>query len=555
MTRRKRITANAGPSALTIYAAEVTASTVTRTLIGDIIRYGVIGRTSAGALKVRPGALTFPDDLTRVKLTKEHNRDESRGHLSELQLLTDRIRAAVKVSDGPEGDDALREATDKTRDGFSFDIVDAVVEGDEIVAGQVIAIGQVGIPAYDDTRIDTVAASQVSAPPTSGENMTPEQRARLDALRAQASRTAAEEAELVSLAAMESAPAAAAPAAETEATSPAAVSAPAAAPAAAELVTAAAAPAAAPAGVPITAGHSGAQVTESPLTRFVEALSASLRGDRSASITAALSDVTHAQHTANVSEDSWSGELWSGLEREPEFLDLFVEGELTSFDGRGWRWVTKPQTGDYAGNKADIPSNVVVTEPATWDAFRIAGGWDIDRKFFDFPDSAFIRSFFEAVREDIQYRRDMKVKNYILAQAVAPVGLDPQTTLLKAARMALKHVKRNTKAKGTFVLVNDDDYDDLFDIVNDEVPAFMDLLGVKPEDFRPSEDVTQGLVIAGVKQAAKVRWLGGASPIRVEAQNLTKAGIDDAFFTYGSIEEHHTTGIVKVEYDPEFVPA
>ena len=57
--------------------ATVTASTVTRTLAGPVARYGVYGRTSAGRLKVAPGALRFPADLTRVKLTREHERDQA----------------------------------------------------------------------------------------------------------------------------------------------------------------------------------------------------------------------------------------------------------------------------------------------------------------------------------------------------------------------------------------------------------------------------------------------------------------------------------------------
>lgn len=309
-----------------------------------------------------------------------------------------------------------------------------------------------------------------------------------------------------------------------------------------------------PAGVPIAASmHTPAggsvQVRESSVQTFADALAAMFRGERGENVMAALADVTQTQHMDNVTPESWSGELWSGLEYVPEFLDLFVTGDLTAAKGHGWRWVTKPQVGDYAGDKADIPTNVPDTEPAEWSAFRIAGGWDIDRIFFDLPDSGFIQSFLEAVREDIAFKRDMKVKDYILAQAVAAGGA-ASPTLLGAARRATKVVKRNTRQKATFVLVNDDDFDSLFDITNDNMPAFLDLLGVNPENFRPSQYVTAGLVIAGVKNAAKTRWLGGASPIRVEAQNLTKAGIDEAFFTYGSIEEHHTTGIVKATYTP-----
>lgn len=540
--RDDRITANAQGESLTFFVPgeRLTASLASRTLSGTVVVFGEFGNTSKGRLKVRPGALRFPQDLSQMKLTKEHDRGNSRGHGVDVQVLPDRIRASMKVSDGPEGDDALREAGDRTRDNFSFDVINAEIEGDEIVAADVVAIGQVGIPAFTDSRIDQIAASQT------GENMTPEQRARLVALRALASRTPEEETEMAGLVTLETANPETPPA--SQATPPAAPAA-AAPPAAA---AAPAAPAAVPTGVPVAAAMhtppAGIQVQESALDALARNLSAYFRGERSAEVTAALQDITQSGHMDNVAPESWSGELWSGVEYVPEFLDLFVTGNLDAAKGKGWRWVTKPAVGDYAGDKADIPSNLIATEPSEWAAFRLAGGWDIDRIFFDLPDSGFIKSFFEAVREDIAFKRDMKVKDYILAQAVAAGA--SQTSLLKAARVAVKHVKRNTRQAATFVLVNDDDFDDLFDVTNETEPAFLELLGVKPEQFRPSQYVTQGQVLAGVKNAAKVRWLGGASPIRVEAQNLTKAGIDEAFFTYGAIEEHHETGIVKVAYDP-----
>lgn len=554
-----RITASDATDPLTIHGVGgITASTQSRTLSGLAVKYGVIGRTSIGPLRVRPGALRFPEDVTRVKLTKEHLRDESRGYVQTLQFLPEGIRASAKVSTGPEGDAAIADAVDKVRDGFSFDVVDWTVEGDELLDGLVIAIGQVGIPAYDDTRIDSIAASQGSSatPNPTGEEMklTPAQRARLVALKANDKRTAEEETEyqgLVTMAVDEAAAAADEPPAPTPVTDPAAGGAASGTPAAAPVPVTASATAPAGAPAPITASASGSggtfQVSESPLDALVNMITGMLRGQRDQSITAALADVTSAQHSDNVSPESWSGQLWSGLEYEPQFLDLFIDKPLDAIEGKGWRWGVKPQVGDYAGNKADIPTNTPTTVPASWAAFRIAGGWDIDRKFFDFPDTAFIASFVEAVREDIALKRDLKVRDYILAEAVAS-GVAAQPTLMRAARQATKMVKRNTRQKATFVLINDDDYDDLFDITEDNKPAYAELLGVKPEDFRSSPDVTEGLVIAGVKNAAVVRWLGGASPIRVQAENLTKAGIDEAFFTYGAIEEHHTSGIVKQAY-------
>jgi len=385
------------------------------------------------------------------------------------------------------------------------------------------------------------------------------ERARLAALKAKTDRTAEEETEyqgLVTRAVDEAAAATEEPAAPAPA--PAAPAPAPAAPASAGPAVPAG-PATTTPGVPVAASMQ-TEVNERAggLQTFAELVAAHMHpshhGMDLSEITAALADVTHSQHTDNVSPTSWSGELWSGLEYQAQFMDLFTSGPLTNWEGKGWRWGTKPVVGDYAGDKADIPTNVPTTIPSSYEAFRIAGGWDIDRKFFDFPDSAFIASFLAAARENYTKKFDFKVRDYVLAQAVVPASTPvtpTQSSILKAARLATKWVKRNTNGqRAAWVLMNDDDMDQLFDVTNDDVPAFLEKFNIDPANFRDSSDIPKGFVYAGAKQAATVRQLPGASPLRVEVQNLTKAGIDEAIFGYGAIEEHHETGIVKVPFAP-----
>lgn len=517
---------------LRIFGTITAASAESRTLGGMAIRYGVPGRTSAGKLRVKPGALTWPDDLSRVKLTREHNRDESRGHLIVLSETTAGIRVVCKVADGADGDAALQEAADKTRDGFSYDVVDAQIVGDEIVAATVIAIGQVGIPAYEDTRIDQIAASQSNTPNTGG-NMNADQIARLAALRAQESRSPEEESELSALEALEAAVGtqqAAAPAAPaTSATASVAASIPAVA-----------------TGLPTA--RSTTQVNEpNPLARFVTDVTAALATKNPAAISAALSDITHSDHTSMIEAPAWSGELWSGLQYEPIWTPLFNSGDLTNWTGKGWRFKTKPEIEDYAGDKAAIPSGGVETEDADYTAARMAVGHDIDRKFFDFPNEGFLTGLLEAVRESWAIKLDDKVRAYAIANAVAVPGLAAQPTLLKAAAKATRALKRRRVGRATFVAVNSDDFDTLLDFTNDDVPAFLKLFNIDPENFIDDEQIPAGTVIAGVKQAATVRTLPN-SPIRVDAQNVANGGIDRGFFGYWAIEEHHTAGLAKVTY-------
>lgn len=529
-----------GTSSLTFYGSQVTAGALTRTLAGPLVRFGVLGNTSAGKLQVkRPDALRFPSDLGRVKLTKEHVRGESRGHLIQLEITPDGIRAACKVADGPEGDAALREAQDRTRDGFSFDVINAQIVGDEIVSADVIAIGQVGIPAYADSVIDTVAAATPETPgaqqpgTTEGNSMTQEQRARLALLRANTARTAEEETELATLAALETAEAAAPPA--EAAAPPAAV---------------AASLPALPPGVPTPTIVVNEPAAGSAFTRLCETVAAAMApGARDiTAITAALADITNTAHTGDIEAPAWSGELWSGLRYEPEFLDLFSAGTLDHWKGDGWRFTSKLEMSDYAGDKTEIPTSTIGTEPSSYEAARMAVGVDIDRKFFDFPNTQFVKSLFEQARESWQIKLDAKVRAYALAKAVAVTGpAGTQPTLLKAAAKASQALKRRRVGRASWVMVNDDDMFTLLDYAEKDVPVFLSLYGIAPENFRSSPDIAAGTVLAGVKQAATLRTLPG-SPLRVEAQNLTRAGIDEAFFGYWAIEEHHKSGIAKTTF-------
>lgn len=554
-----RLTASRRLDALSLNlgAGAITASVASRTLAGPVIRYGQYGSTSAGRLRVRPGAdLRWPADLSAAKLTLEHDRSQPRGYLSSMVDDGQTIRVSAKVGSGPEGDAALQEATDQVRDGFSIDLVNAELDGDWIIAGDVIAVGQVGIPAFDGMRIDTIAAN--NNPTSTGDNsMTKAQRARLSVLTGMSTRTADEEAEFSRLSAL--AVANPDPATDTDdapaAPAAAAAAAPA-APAPAPVPVAASVPAVT-AGVP-RPGQSGQSSSTTTTTRgpnlqsFIRTVTAALSpgGGGANAIQAALADITNTANPA-VEAPAWSGELWSGVAYEAEWTPLFNAGDLTSFEGKGWRFTTRPALQDYAGDKAEIPTGTVGTESASYTAARVALGYDIDRKFFDFPNEGFLNGILEAVRESWAIISDAKVRAYALAEAAAnPLGGGTpvvETSLLRAAARAALAVKRARLGRATFIAVNDNDLMDLMDVTADTLPAFLDLWGIDPRQFVSAAEVPAGKVIAGVKSSATYRTLPG-SPIRVDAQNLTRAGVDEAFFGYWAIEQHHPAGIVQVSF-------
>lgn len=558
--------------------ADITASVTTRTLAGTGIKYGVLGRTSRGLLRVKdPSCLTYagvpqdqltPDVLSRVVLTEEHDRKKPRGVLAALEHSPDGKSTRVKfhAADGAEGDKALAEAdpVKGTRRSLSYDVVGATIIGDTIVAGNVVAFGQCAIPAYEGAWIDTVAAAAT----TTGRGtimLSPEQAARLLELQGRIdggeTLSAEEQAEYDALNALNqvyNAGGSDAPdAATASSTSPT--------PGVTINIGGQSAGVDVAASLPaVPGGAPRPPATTTPkaggaLTAFYQTLTAAMdkrNPSRMADITAALSDITESANSV-VDPPAWSGELWSGLLYVPEWSDLFTDGTLTNWEGKGWRFTNKLEIADYAGDKAAIPSDTVGTEASTYEAARMAVGVDIDRKFFDFPSVGFVESLFEQVRESWAIKLDAKIRAYVLANDVAAqvdeaapgVPVADQPTLLKAAAVVSRSLKRRRVGSATWIMVNDDDLFTLLDIAEKDLPVFLDLYGIDARNFRSDPLVPAGTVLGGVKQAATVRTLPG-SPIRVEAQDLAKGGVDEAFFGYWAIEEHHTSAIASATFTP-----
>lgn len=542
---------------LTISASNVRVDRARRMIYGTLFTYGEVGHTTGGALRVdTPGAIVPPADLSQVELTREHS-NVVRGHLATFDDDGQRVHVGLRVVDGPEGDRALDEADPanpaRVRAGLSFvvtdaDIVPALEQGvDGVIAAAALwRIGQVADPAFNSARVDRIAASRTAnAETNTGGSMTAEQRARLAELIAQQNLSDAERAELDELTqlAVSDAVTAQDPPADPPAQDPPADP-PAPAPTQAS-VAASRRSHAVPSGVPARGARQ--QPQEGAYARFCESVVRALRpgGGGLRTIEAAFSDVT-ATGQPGTEAPAWSGELWSGLQFTPEWTNLFTQGDLTSWEGSGWRWVTKPSMEDYAGDKTAVPSAALATEPGSYEAARMACGHDIDRKFYDFPGGAdFLRSYGEAAREDWAVKLDAKVRAYAIANAVT-YGV-AQDSLLKAVALATFGVKKNTRAKATWVAVAESDFLGLLDVTNNAAPAFLDLFNIDPSNFVVDDALAAGTVMAGVKQSATVRTLPG-SPIRVDAQHLANGGVDSAFFGYWAIEEHHTTGIVKTTF-------
>ncbi len=294
------------------------------------------------------------------------------------------------------------------------------------------------------------------------------------------------------------------------------------------------------------------------------ALRAMLQGDNSPEVTAALADITHSANLW-VAPKGWLGELWSGLPFNRRIVDLLSNKPLESFRMTGWRWVTRPEVDDWAGNKTEIPSNAITTEEVNYTAAKLAGGHDIAREHYDFNDREFVDSYLRAMRDSYARKTDAKAAAHIVANADAAMladGVTPQTApdLIHAAQLAIQAVNIGDAADratlgddagvgdnaATYVLVNPTDKNTLIDYTAQNIPAYLEeMLGISPLNFAASSQVPAGTVIAGVKAASVWRELPG-SPLRVSTVDLARGGYDEALFGYWAAFTSDVRAIRKV---------
>lgn len=238
------------------------------------------------------------------------------------------------------------------------------------------------------------------------------------------------------------------------------------------------------------------------------------------------------------------GELWEKQPYNQRYMPLLTQATLTNTTARGWRWVTKPQVGDYAGNLAEVPSNVIDTEPVEVKAQRLAGGHKLDRIYRDFNNLDVIESYFRNQSEDIARKLDAKALAAITAAATATTaGTVPSGVAKGMAAIvdgALDVI--TTENRPSFAIVSPELWREIALTKDDDKLAFLNAgFGLEEGDFASFKivpgNVGTGKVIVGAKEA--VKFFVPSSPIRVEGLDVHHGGVDLAVFTYyASIAEN-----------------
>ena len=150
------------------------ADTIKRTISGNIVTWNEKGNTSVGPTVFAADSI----EIKPVKLLLEHDRTRPIGKLLSHQVTKEGIVATFKIANTMAGEDALVEATEGLRDGFS---VGAQINEwtnnkgvMQITSATLDEVSLVTDPAIDSARVSEVAASENEAPKEDSESATAE---------------------------------------------------------------------------------------------------------------------------------------------------------------------------------------------------------------------------------------------------------------------------------------------------------------------------------------------------------------------------------------------
>lgn len=502
---------------LNIYGMkQLTASRDTRTISGLLLPFGEKGYTNKGRVLASKGTLTI-DTSKDVFLNIEHERARRIGKATSISEQADGIHASFTISATSAGDDALTEIEDGLRCSLSIEIDNPVIRDGKLTAGMVTGAALVAEPAFPSAVL-TCSAPDQGTPHNKDEddeddeddeNETPSNETETPQENSSESEESEEEKK------KEKTP--------MNATR-------------------------------VTQIGGLTDISKTPAKHDKSWLLANLAGQtRDNRLAAALSDVVPAD-ILGQEQPQYVGELWDGRAYERKIIPLLTHADLTSFKVQGWRWKTKPTVGAWEGNKKDIPSGKVETEAVELDAKRIAGGHDIDRKFRDFPNQEFWEAYFAAMTESYARISDTAVLTELkTAATTVTAGAKPANIaqgIVNIVDGALS-IMNETDTVPTSAVVATDLWRDIMLTPQEHVLGYLSAamsledgtLGAFP--IIPSAALSKGETLVLTKSAATVHELAG-SPIRVEALDISRGGVDSAIYGYYALNVHDKGGLALV---------
>lgn len=491
-------------------AAECDLADDKRTITGMALPYGVVGRTSAGPVTVKAGAVELPTELRRVKLFREHGRKSPVGYaLSAAETatgLTMKFRAAAT----PDGDTALLEASEGVRDALSVELDDVQLDkGGNVTAARLSAVALVSIPAFADARL--VAEDTDSGTDDDDDDDDTDDGADTDSGKGDSVTTTTT----------------------------------------------------GDAGGTGQAGPVGAARARNgnkrgrglSLDAAMERVISKIKGSPdSAAINAALTDITPANDTSDGAfiRPQWIDELWTPVDTRRPYANSVTKGTLTGMKVFGWKWLVKPTVEPYAGNKAPIPSNTATFGPAEAPAVRHAGGWDVDNIYYYLGDSSLFRAILDAAVMDYAMKQEASISDTIVAEATAATA-----DTFVGGLSAIANTLAASGARPSFIGIAADIWADYIEMPASDAPWWLSSSASSALNLTEGTSAAQDLrvfldpnlpaqhMVGGDKRAVTFYEPRG-NPFRVQSVNLPNGGIDLGVFGFSATLVNDSRGLVDV---------
>lgn len=536
---------------LTIDAGTLTASAEDRTVTGLLVPYGEECASNLGKFSVGTGAFSIPADHSVMGFNREHAREDVLGRATSVHETPQGIVATFSVARTPEGDAALADVAAGRMKHLSAEVANVAIRAGKAVGGRLFGGSLVAKPAFpsatllaaavDTGELEAEADKPATTAKTTVDKTSEEFTDEDDKTWVRTTtRTTVVDGDTTTITTKETITEPETPA-ETE-------------------------PEVGNAVVPGTLTASGKAERKSPCkSEFFTLLAAhdtgSLPSDqlghlaRDAKATGLFAGLTDVKYdgaggiTTGIALPQWIGEVWDGNEYVQKYLPLFDHADLTSLKFIGYQWDTKPTGGDWAGNKTPIESGAPKFKAVEGTAGRYAMAHDIARELQDlkvFGDAGFFEAYFKAGAEDYSRWADAKVISKALTAASKLVADDPAGQDIGAAMSALVDGAAAVIAAGatpTFAIVELSYWKQIAKTPSKDVLGYLNAqLGLTSEagqldtfSLIPSTDLAPKNVLVGARNALTVRELPGA-PIRANALDIARGGIDEALFGYLGVQ-------------------
>lgn len=545
---------------ITFEANTLTASEDDRIISGILVPYGEQGKSNLGAFSVPRGALELPTDPAQIGTNVEHQREAAFGHGVTLTDSPKGVMFAARAAHTPEGDQALADVKSGKRTHWSVEAKNLVIEAGKAVSGRIFGAALVEKPAFPSATLlaalteDLEGNTEISledpeAEPAEGEpeetiethvdeytdedgNTVTETRTTTTVVDGNTT-TITTETEIVET--------------PTEDPDPQQEE---------NIVTTLTA--SARRGATRTHRKPADEPGSMGLTAFCSLIADAASTQSTSTLLAALSDIPFTGTTAralgtNTTVPEWLGQLWSGTPNPRRVIPLLGSGTINGISAEGWRFTTEPQVGEWAGNKTAVPSGNVEVEKVAYPFQRFAGAWDIAREYVDFGVTEVIEAFLSKAAENYKKKSDTwaltQLKAFATTAEVGTLPTDVPEVIGKLVRGALRVI--NEDALPSYALIAPDLYEQLLFTKKDDVLAYLEMsLGLSEgsvDTFAlvPEKRLAAGEIIVGAKEAASFDELA-ASPIRVNALDIAKGGVDEALFGYGRFRGEYAGGVQLV---------